>query len=226
LSFTIGVSLRRIAARLEALAFEARGGLDETDHVEHVDGAALFVPRTVLSPRTFKTGVLLARTVATRARPTTRILDMGSGTGIVAVFASRRGAEVVAIDLNPAAVRATCVNAMLSDVSIDAREGDLFAPLRPCERFDLIAFNPPFFGARVTGSLELALSGGRDLEVLDRFLNGARAHLSPDGTGLIAGSTLGALQKMRALYERHGFRWRTVRARERISERLVIDEIR
>src|SRR5205823_4829365 len=160
---------------------------------------------SVMSPRVFKTGVLLARAVRRSRRE--RVLDVGSGSGIVGVVAARAGAKVIAVDKNPAAVRATQVSAMLSGVSIDARLGDLFSPLDPGrERADVIAFNPPFFAKDVGGPLDLALSGGHGLETFARFLLEARAYLRGEGIILVAGSTHGALGKMRALYEKHGYR--------------------
>ncbi len=216
--------LRKIAGRIEALAFALRGGVPDRARVERIGDGVVFVPAGVLSPKMFRTGILLAEAVV-KARPRS-LLDMGSGSGIVGVLAARRGTSVTAIDVDPLAVRATRISAMLSSVTIDAREGDLFSPLDDEARFDLIAFNPPFFARRVEGPLERAFFGGENLEILDRFLSACRSHLRPEGRVLVAGSTGGALGMMRTLYEKHGYAWRTVRRRERISERLVIDELR
>jgi release factor glutamine methyltransferase len=217
-------TLRKIAGRIEAFAFDLRGGAPDRARVEEIGGASVFVPAGVMSPKMFRTGIVLAEAVL-KARPRS-LLDMGSGSGIVGVLAAKNGSAVTAVDVDPLAVRATRVSAMLSKVSIDAREGDLFSALDAEARFDLCAFNPPFFARRVDGPLSHALSGGEDLDVLDRFLSGCREHLQPEGIVLVAGSTVGALEMMRTLYEKHGYAWRTVRRRERISERLVVDELR
>ncbi len=77
--------------------------------------------------------------------PGAAVLDMGTGSGVCALAAARRARRVVAVDVNPAAVRCARLNALLNDLEerIDVREGDLFAPLDG-ERFDLVLFNPPF----------------------------------------------------------------------------------
>ena len=62
------------------------------------------------------------------ARPGERVLDLGSGAGVAAVLAARAGARVVATDIRPEAVACTRANAARNGVSVDAREGDGFAP--------------------------------------------------------------------------------------------------
>ena len=90
------------------------------------------------------------------------MLDLGSGSGACGLAAARRGCSVVAVDINPSAVRCTRVNALLncSNLEIDVRQGDLFAPVQH-ERFDVVLFNPPYYRgvpARRPGP-RLALSG-------------------------------------------------------------------
>ena len=53
-----------------------------------------------------------------------RVLDVGCGTGVVAITAARTGAKVSAIDLTPALLERAKENARIADVSIDFREAD------------------------------------------------------------------------------------------------------
>jgi SAM-dependent methyltransferase len=53
-----------------------------------------------------------------------RVLDVGCGTGVVAITAARTGATVSAIDLTPALLERAQENARIADVSIDFREAD------------------------------------------------------------------------------------------------------
>lgn len=216
---------RRLAGRVEALRYRAFA--DERPHREHALGLELWVPGSVLGVAYFRVGAVLAEVVARESRPGDRLLDMGAGTGIVSLAAARRGAWATAIDVNPAAVRATRVNAMLNRLPVDARGGDLFAPLAPPERFEAVAFNPPFFERPMDPAhpLALALSDGPGLPLLARFLEGVRAHLAPGGRIYVAGSTNGALARMRSTYDDRGFGWQTVGRRERMSERVVVDRL-
>ena len=62
---------------------------------------------------------------------------MGTGSGVGAVFAAQWARRVVAVDINPAAVRCARINALLNHVEdrVDVVEGDLFEPIGG-QRFD------------------------------------------------------------------------------------------
>lgn len=163
--------------------------------LEAVDGVPLLVLPEVFNPVVFRTGTVLARTVASSpwAEPRaegSRALDLGTGSGVGAVFAARRGhSRIVAVDLNPDAVRCARMNALLHRLEdrIEAREGDLFAPVAG-ETFDLILFNPPFFRGAPRSRIDLAWRG---TDVLERFAAGLPAALAPDGVALLLLSTDG-----------------------------------
>ncbi len=53
-----------------------------------------------------------------------RVLDVGTGTGVVALTAARTGAQVTGLDLTPALLERARENAALAELSIDWREGD------------------------------------------------------------------------------------------------------
>lgn len=156
--------------------------------LEHVDGVPLVVLPQVFNPVVFRTGTILARTVASSpwAEPKgedARALDLGTGSGVGAVFAARRGYRVTAVDLNPEAVRCVRTNALLHHLEdrIEAREGDLFGPV-PGESFDLILFNPPFFRGEPKSRIDLAWRG---TDVLERFAAGLPTALAPGGVLLL-----------------------------------------
>ena len=143
-SFT---AARHFAGTLLAAAYRLAGRHSYDDfRLEHVHGVPLLVTPTVFNPKLLRTGDFLAAQInCTRIPPDAAVLDMGTGSGICAVIAARHARRVVAVDINPAAVRCAKVNALLNHVEhkIDVRYGDLFAPVAG-ERFDVILFNPPF----------------------------------------------------------------------------------
>jgi len=210
--------------RAEELAYRVR--VKRARKVERTHGLDLFVPSSVMNPRLFRTGVFLAEVVEAEIDQGDRALDLGCGSGIVGLAAARAGAIVLSVDKNPAAVRATRINAMLNGLRVEAIESDLFERVPDQLRFHLIAFNPPFFQRAQGEELEMALSDGPGLPTLDRFCGECRRHLAMGGRTLIAGSSNGALSLMRRIYQQHGLTWRTIAERDRISERLVIDELR
>lgn len=106
-----------------------------------------------------------------------------------------RGIAVAASDIVPEAVELARRNAARHGAEIDFRTGDLFAAVRPDERFDLIASNPPYVTDEEYAALDanvrdyepaIALRGGRDgLDLVRRVVAGAERHLVPGGLLLI-----------------------------------------
>ena len=125
-----------------------------------------------------------------------RVLDMGTGSGILAIAAARKPdvSEVVAVDINPDSVETARLKAKDSGLlgKMDFRVGDLFEGLDG-ESFDWIIFNPPYLPSEGDCS-ERTWSGGiKGSEVISRFLTEAPAHLKADGGMLIVISTLTGL---------------------------------
>jgi SAM-dependent methyltransferase len=89
------------------------------------------------------TSKLLARfTIRRRSKAT---LDLGAGTGILALGAASFSEIVVATDLNDRATECAIFNARLNGVrNVECLTGDAFAPVEG-RKFDLILSNPPFF---------------------------------------------------------------------------------
>lgn len=137
---------------------------------------------------------LVEAALAHGASPRGRLLDLGTGTGAIALaFASERpGWRVVGIDLSPEAVALARHNAeRLAIGNVEFRAGDWFAALEDgAERFALIVSNPPYIAAddphlargdlrfEPHGALVAAEQGLADLRHL---VVEARAYLMPGG---------------------------------------------
>jgi len=117
---------------------------EEFPHEIEVLGRPFTVLANVFSPKHLPGAETFAPMLGVRAG--SDFLEIGPGVGVISVVAALAGARVVAIDVNPDAVVNTQVNAEKHGLpdAIDVREGDLFAALRPDERFDLIFWNFPF----------------------------------------------------------------------------------
>ena len=95
-------------------------------------------PAVVIEPgRAFGTGAhattRLCLELLQTLRPTS-VVDVGCGSGVIAVAAARLGfAPVFAIDDDPVAVEATRANAAANDVDVDARVGDARAAVPPAD---------------------------------------------------------------------------------------------
>jgi methylase of polypeptide subunit release factors len=71
-------------------------------------------------------------------------LDLGTGSGYLALLAARHARRVLATDVNPRALNFAALNARLNGLTnVEFRQGSLFEPVAD-QRFDLIVANPPF----------------------------------------------------------------------------------
>lgn len=147
----------------------------------------------VFSPRS--DSWLLADVLTTEPLPpSAAVLDLCTGSGVVAVKAAlRMGAQATGVDVSRRSALTARINARLNGVRVRALQGDLFAPVAG-ERFDAIVSNPPYLPAREDPGLPArgpsrAWEGGLDGRVLlDRIIAGAPAHLRPGGILLLVHS--------------------------------------
>jgi release factor glutamine methyltransferase len=167
-------------------------GKDRYDdyRLERIRGAPFLVTPSVFNPKVPRTGEFLASVLdANLIRADFSVLDMGTGSGVCAVFAARHAAQVVAVDINRAAVRCAGINALLNGVEdkIELRQGDLFTAV-PGEQFDLVLFNPPFLRGTPGDDRDRAW---RSSDVAERFSAGLSGALKPEGYALVLLSTFG-----------------------------------
>lgn len=134
------------------------------------------------------------------------VLDMGTGSGILAIFASEQAAKVLATDINPYALRNTRINIKLNRLSdkIRIRKGNLFNQIT--EKFDVILFNPPYFPLTPKSYMELAWCCGPTYNFLRNFLRQARQHLKPHGFVQMALSSLMHLDLLHLMFRKYKFR--------------------
>ena len=146
---------------------------------------------------------MLLRT--TELAPGETFLEVGSGTGLVAIHAARTGANVTASDVNPHAVELTKRNAAKNRVQLKVVQSDLFEKVGGL--FDVISFNPPYLpgDSNSTSWIERSWSGGETGgEIPVRFLQDAWRHLAPGGRiHMVLSSLTGLTSVLKAAKERY-----------------------
>ncbi|MET9497942.1 HemK2/MTQ2 family protein methyltransferase [Streptomyces sp. NPDC006552] len=153
----------------------------------------LLAPRGVYAPQ-YDTDLLLRALGEEQVGPRTDVLDLGTGTGALAVAAARLGARVTAVDRSWRAVWTARLNARINRTTVTVRHGDLCASFTPGS-FDLIVSNPPYVPAPSplvprTGPAR-AWDGGLDgRAVVDRVCDAAPRALRPGGVLLMVHSAL------------------------------------
>jgi release factor glutamine methyltransferase len=130
-----------------------------------------------------------------------QVLDVGTGCGMLGILSTRKAANVVAVDLNPHAIRCAKKNSTLNGVrsKIDFLQASLFAALNPNAAFDLILFNAPYLPSdesEMVSWIGRAWAGGTNgREVVDRFISEVPLHLKSCGRVLLMQSTLTGVEE-------------------------------
>jgi HemK-related putative methylase len=191
--------------------------------LEHVDGLALLVLPEAFNPTLFGTSEALCRYL--KQDPIelgSKVLDVGTGSGVAAIFAARRGSRVLGVDISPDAVRCARINVLLNELEdcVEIRQGNLFEPADG-ELFDLVLFNPPFFRGTPRAAWEFAW---RSDDILDRFARDLKNVLAPGGRALMIVSS--DVLNVEQTLDRHGVNHRVVWQQNRVSERLMIHELK
>jgi len=167
----------------------------------------------------------------TEVAPGARFLDIGTGSGRLALSAARRGANVVATDLNREALRALDAIARAESLPIHLVRTDLATGLG---RFDRVVANPPYLPTSPEQrdpepGTNLALDGGPDgCRVTARIVAGLDDHLMPDGRAFVLVSTVQdpkGLARVRSDWTGRGGRLAVVVSRELEGERLDVWEL-
>lgn len=122
-----------------------------------------------------------------------KVLDVCTGTGILAITASEKASEVIAGDISPQAIECAKHNMNINDIkNMKIVESDLFENINT--KFDLILFNPPYLPSdpdEPEHPLKKAWDGGTDGRVIiDLFLEEVNDYLLPGGVVQLIQSSL------------------------------------
>jgi release factor glutamine methyltransferase len=143
---------------------------------------------------------LLLAHVAQYARGS--VLDMGTGSGVLAEEAALSAESVLGVDVSESVV----THCQTKYPHISFRQSDLFSNVMG--KFDCILFNPPYLPEDVNEDSESSLitTGGKfGWETIERFLFSARNHLHQDGVILLVFSTATNKRKVEDLIDENGF---------------------
>lgn len=186
-------------------------------------GLDLEIDREVYKPA--EDTLLVARNLDTREDEL--CLDIGTGSGILALVMAQEGGRVVATDLSPIACRQARANARRNGLTVDIVQTALAHGLE--RSFDLIACNPPYLptdqGQKVKGPLNRAFDGGADGAAVTRDVIETMAWLlKPEdagGRGYLLVSDKQPLVRLMGLANILGLSWDPVEKESHDGEGLA-----
>ena len=141
-----------------------------------------------------------------------KILDLGTGSGILAKEALKHSKNVLAADIN---------QEVLDNLDIPKIKSDLFENIK--DKFDLIIFNPPYLpeDKREPKKSALATTGGKKgYEILEKFFKQVKNNLNKNGKILIVFSSLTNKEKINKIIENNSFKFKLLEKKKLDFEEL------
>jgi release factor glutamine methyltransferase len=153
------------------------------------------------------------------------LLEIGCGSGVIAMEAARGGARVIATDRNPFAVAFVAACAARASLDLEVLRTDLASGVRPVDR---ILSNPPYLPTPASARdpdpwHNLALDGGWDgCRVLARIVAGLWEHLRSSGEAFVVGSSRQDPDRVRGILQEFTERGGSV---EIVARKALPDEV-
>ncbi|WP_432645006.1 HemK2/MTQ2 family protein methyltransferase [Methanobrevibacter sp.] len=138
------------------------------------------------------------------------VLEIGTGSGIVAMYASRLTDNITVTDINFDACELARKNFEANSIkTIEILFGNLFEPVKN-RKFDVILFNTPYLpteeGEVLDDTINYAFDGGLDgRKVIDMFLNEVKNHLNDGGMVQMIQSSLSGNEETVEKLDKLGF---------------------
>ena len=196
--------------------------------VTRAAGFRLIVRPTVFHPRYFLSSECFAEFIGRLDLSGKRVVDVGTGSGILALAAARAGAwHVTAADINPNAALTAAENARANGIGdrVSALCCNLLSALASRPLFDVILSRPPKHAGEPRDLADRGWHAGPQYRDIAALFDQSRERLNPGGRLYVMVSSDSDLNLLGRLIERAGFRARPVHERSLYIESLIIYEL-
>jgi release factor glutamine methyltransferase len=150
-------------------------------------------------------------------KPNDEVLEIGTGSGIIALSCAMKGANVLCSDINPYAIETTKQNynenKHLLKGSLEIRQGNLFSVIKTNEKFDVIIFNPPYLPTKKDEKIggnkwfDISVNGGKTgLKNTNNFLKQLPNYLKNNAKAYFIYSSLSDKSLMTPFLKKFEFR--------------------
>lgn len=144
-------------------------------------------------------------------------LELGCGSGIISLLASKKGAKVTASDINQTALDYLATNASKNSLAVKAVFSDLFQNLKN-QVFDYIVINPPYYPKRAKNVKEQAWFCGENFEYFEQLFLQLPSFLSPVNNCYMILSQDCELEKIKAIALKNSLAFELVFEKKDLAE--------
>lgn len=136
----------------------------------------LEIPSEVFHPGFFFSTQLLLQYINKSPIQNKQLLELGCGSGLIAMAAAKKGALVTATDINPVAVEFLKKNCSKNNIQLQVIHSDLFNDM-PHKQYDIIAINPPYYKKDPATIQEHAWFCGSNGEYFERLFSDVHQYI-------------------------------------------------
>lgn len=191
-------------------------------------GFDLIVKPTVFHPRYFITSQYFAEFIDGLDLSGKRVVEVGTGSGILALAAARAGAaSVLAVDINPNAAACAAENAVANGLGdrVKALASNLLSAVAPRPVFDVVLSSPPSFAGEPRDLADRAWHAGPGYRDIAALFEQARERLAPGGRLYLLLSSDSDLNMLGELISRARFQARLAAERWIVLESFLLYEL-
>lgn len=194
------------------------------EQVFRYDGLRLTVPPGVFHPGIFFSTEIFLSFLKKVDLQNKAVLDVGAGSGALALLAAQKGAITTALDINPLAVETVRRNAAANGLSVFTCQSDLLDDLPP-QTFDYILINPPYYPLVPKTGAEQAFYAGENLEYFEKLFRQLTGYLQATSHVWMILSEDCDLEKIQELAGLYRFRLSIIFEQKKWGERFMIFEV-
>jgi release factor glutamine methyltransferase len=177
----------------------------KSDRMYRYKGLTISVPTGVFHPGLFFSSKILAKLVESLSVSGKKLLELGSGSGMVSCVAARGGADVLAVDINPLAVLVTKENAQTNGLTLESHESNLFESITK-QAFDFIIINPPYYPKNPQNHTESAWFAGAEFQYFHSLFAKIGPYINMKSQVYFSASEDVDIERIQDIANEHGYR--------------------
>jgi release factor glutamine methyltransferase len=185
------------------------------------DGICIKVHPDVFPPHLTLSTTVLLDFVKEKDLNNKTFLELGCGSGIISLFAAKKGAKVTATDINSTALEFLSENAKKNHLEVEIIQSDLFEALTD-RTFDCIVINPPYYPKKPKNIKEKAWFCGENFEYFEALFPQLKSYLISSNETFMILSEDCELEKIKAIASKSSIAFTIVLEKKVIGEKNYI----
>lgn len=190
----------------------------------NIDGFKVKILPNVFSPEIFYESRWFGREMQNIVE-SGNFLEIGSGTGIISMYISKKGLDVTTVDINKDAVKNTEVNFKENNLpNLETYTGSVYEPLPDGKKFDYVFWNHPFNkGLIEEEDVFLKSVFDHKYKYIEEYISKSAKYLKPKGRIFLGTSNIADLKEIEGLAKKYSYNFDLISKVDRKSEVNNVD---